>query len=80
MVGENALKEKRLFSYNFLLLQRSSGGGGGGGAYLRGGLNREFKLAFKRENVLRPPICHFCVREQSQLTKMEFFYLALFKV
>ena len=53
--------------------------GRGGGLILEGGLIEDSSYAFTRENVLRPPICHFCVREQSQLTKLEFFYLALFK-
>lgn len=50
-----------------------------GGAYLRGGLIEDSSYAFKRENVLRSPIYLFCVREQSQLIKLEFSYLALFK-
>lgn len=53
--------------------------GRGEGLILEGGLIEDSSYAFKRENVLRSPIYHFCVREQSQLTKLEFFYLALFK-
>lgn len=51
--------------------------GRGEGLILERGLIQDSSYAFKRENVLRSPIYHFCVREQSQLTKLEFFFILL---